>query len=123
MLLADHRWLAADKTADALTARYLAALAPDWYERNHEDTARLRSRLLIEHRTAHDMASSEREILRMFDEAEFSLSFYKRRCDALQGWQSRMRDPERTVVCDILANGCTLPAEHAGDRYEQEQQT
>lgn len=45
MLLADHRWLAADKTADALTERYLAALAPDWYARTHEDTARLRSRL------------------------------------------------------------------------------
>jgi hypothetical protein len=45
MLLADHQWLAADKTADALTARYLAALAPDWYTRQHEDTARLRSRL------------------------------------------------------------------------------
>jgi hypothetical protein len=45
MLLADHRWLAADKTADALTERYLAALAPDWYMRQHEDTARLRSRL------------------------------------------------------------------------------
>lgn len=40
MLLADHRWLAADKTADALTERYLAALAPDWYARQHEDTAR-----------------------------------------------------------------------------------
>lgn len=45
MLLADHRWLAADKTADALTERYLAALAPDWYARQHEDTAHLRSRL------------------------------------------------------------------------------
>ena len=41
--------------------------------------------------------------------------FYKRRCDALQKWQSKMRDPERTIVCDILANGCTL--EPAGDRY------
>ena len=45
MLIADHRWLAADKTADALTERYLAALSPDWYSRHHEDTARLRSRL------------------------------------------------------------------------------
>ena len=45
MLLADHRWLASDKTADALTERYLAALAPDWYARSHEDTAHLRSRL------------------------------------------------------------------------------
>lgn len=45
MLLADHQWLASDRTADALTSRYLAALAPDWYARGHEDTASLRSRL------------------------------------------------------------------------------
>lgn len=45
LLLADHRWLAADKTADALTERYLAALAPDWYTRQHEDVGQLRSRL------------------------------------------------------------------------------
>lgn len=31
--------------------------------------------------------------------------FYKRRCDALQNEQSGMRDPERQIVCDILANG------------------
>ncbi len=45
LLLADHRWLASDKTADALTSRYLAALAPNWYKRSHEDVAQLRSRL------------------------------------------------------------------------------
>lgn len=44
-------------------------------------------------------------------------AFYKRRCDALQAWQSSMRDPERTVVCDILANGFTLDQPFAGDRY------
>lgn len=35
------------------------------------------------------------------------LDFYKRRCDALQREQSKMRDPERKAVCDILANGST----------------
>lgn len=54
------------------------------------------------------------EIERLKDEA----AFYKRRCGALQAWQSRMRDPERTVVCDILANGFTLPPANAGDRYD-----
>jgi len=52
---------------------------------------------------------------KQLDDALRSLDFYKRRCDALQNWQSKMRDPERTIVCDILANGCTL--EPAGDRY------
>lgn len=37
-----------------------------------------------------------------------SLDFYKSRCDALQACQSTMRDPERTMVCDILANGSLL---------------
>ena len=45
-------------------------------------------------------------------------AFYKRRCDALQAWQSKMRDPERTAVCDILANGATLAESVAGMRYK-----
>lgn len=36
-----------------------------------------------------------------------SLNFYKRRCDELQRIQSKMRDPERQMVCEILANGTT----------------
>ncbi len=46
-----------------------------------------------------------------------SLDFYQRRCEALQSWQSKMRDPERTIVCDILANGFTLDPAFAGNRY------
>jgi hypothetical protein len=34
-----------------------------------------------------------------------SLDFYKKRCELLQKYQSKMRDPERKTVCDILANG------------------
>ena len=37
-----------------------------------------------------------------------SRDFYKRRTDELQKTQSQMRDPERTMVCDILANGRLL---------------
>lgn len=33
--------------------------------------------------------------------------FYQKRCDALQQAQHHMRDPERKMVCDILANGMT----------------
>lgn len=39
---------------------------------------------------------------------ERSLEFYKARMNNLQCWQSSMRDPERKIVCDILANGFTL---------------
>ena len=42
------------------------------------------------------------------DDLRSSLDFYKRRCDALQACQSTMRDPERIMVCDILANGSLL---------------
>jgi hypothetical protein len=55
------------------------------------------------------------DLIQERDDALSSLDFYKRRVDALQQWQSKMRDPERTVVCDIIANGRTL--EPAGDRY------
>ena len=48
--------------------------------------------------------------------AEFSRDFAARRCELLQQWQSRMRDPERQIVCDILANGLTLP-DPDGSRY------
>jgi hypothetical protein len=41
----DHRWLAHDDTASALTERYLAALAPDWYVREHEDVSYFRQRI------------------------------------------------------------------------------
>ena len=44
-----------------------------------------------------------------------SAQFYRRRVESLQSWQSKMRDPERTIVCDIIANGVTL--DPAGDRY------
>ena len=55
--------------------------------------------------------------LEELQELRDTAAFYKRRCDALQAWQSSMRDPERTVVCDILANGFTLDQPFAGDRY------
>lgn len=41
----DARWLAANPVAAALTQRYEAALADDWYTRSHEDVSALRVRL------------------------------------------------------------------------------
>jgi len=37
-----------------------------------------------------------------------SRDWYKHRCNNLQAAQKNMRDPERTMVCDILANGALL---------------
>ena len=36
---------------------------------------------------------------------------------ALQMHQKKMREPERTMVCDILANGELMHPTVAGDRY------
>lgn len=44
------------------------------------------------------------------------LAWYRARADVLQAVQARMRDPERTMVCDVLANGCLLP-DPDGVRY------
>ena len=45
-------------------------------------------------------------------ELEDSVRFFAIRCEELQEIQSRMRDPERQMVCDILANG--KPRDKAG---------
>lgn len=48
--------------------------------------------------------------------AQASRDFYKQRCELLQQVQKYMRDPERTIVCDILANNSLLP-DPEGKRY------
>jgi len=45
-----------------------------------------------------------------------SLSFYRRRVELLQYVQHTMRDPERVLVCDILANAM-LMRDQSGERY------
>lgn len=45
LLSLDARWLAANPVAEALTQRYEAALADDWYARSFEDVSALRARL------------------------------------------------------------------------------
>lgn len=45
--------------------------------------------------------------------------FYKTRCKLLQKVQKYMRDPERQIVCDILANNSLLP-DPSGVRYGQD---
>ncbi len=55
--------------------------------------------------------AEQRELIPSEDlirELERSLEWYKKRTNMLQCWQSLMRDPERKIVCDILANGFTL---------------
>lgn len=55
------------------------------------------------------------DLAKELDAVREALQWYMRRCDHLQRAQHRMRDPERTMVCDILANGSLLVPE--GQRY------
>lgn len=58
MLLQDGRWLAHDKTAAALTERYLNALKPDWYSHHFGDIRQLREDLaLCPHQAREHMAA------------------------------------------------------------------
>lgn len=78
---------------------------PDW----HSAVAKARSVYLAMLAAAPQPPEAEENPLQeQLDEALQSLEFYKRRCDLLQSIQPRMRDPERTMVCDVLANGHLL---------------
>lgn len=51
----------------------------------------------------------EEQIINFAKELLESESFYKKRVEELQKIQSQMRDPERKMVCDIIANGRPSP--------------
>ena len=57
------------------------------------------------------------EMIERLELAEFSMAWHRRRWMALQMHQAKMREPERTMVCDILANGELMHPTVAGDRY------
>jgi hypothetical protein len=57
----------------------------------------------------------ESELQERLNDALSSLEFYKPRVEALHNWQGKMREPERTIVRDIIANGQTH--ENPGVRY------
>jgi hypothetical protein len=57
------------------------------------------------------------------EDLRWERDWYKQRCNSLQCLQATMREPERTLVCDILANGHIL-SDPYGNRYgEGKQQT
>ena len=57
------------------------------------------------------------EMIERLEEAEASVAWHQRRWMALQAHQMKMREPERTIVCDIIANGELIHPTVAGDRY------
>ena len=57
------------------------------------------------------------EMIERLEAAESSVAWHRRRWMALQMHKTKMREPERTMVCDILANGELMHPTVAGDRY------
>lgn len=56
-------------------------------------------------------------MIERLEDAESSVAWHRRRWMALQMHQMKMREPERTMVCDIIANGELMHPTVAGDRY------
>ena len=56
-------------------------------------------------------------MIERLEAAESSVAWHRRRWMALQMHQTKMREPERTMVCDILANGELMHPTVSGDRY------
>ena len=59
---------------------------------------------------------TEADLAKELEAMRTSRDWYKKRCEMLGEVQKHMRDPERTLVCDILANGMLLP-DSKGERY------
>jgi hypothetical protein len=82
------------------------------------------SKELLEH--LNKIIELDKEIQQIQDKQikrlENSLRFNKSRWELLQKVQIYMRDPERTIVCDILANNSLLP-DPKGTRYGQDLRT
>ena len=57
------------------------------------------------------------EMIERLELAESAVAWHRRRWLALQMHQTKMREPERTMVCDILANGELMHPTVSGDRY------
>lgn len=56
------------------------------------------------------VATTIEELQKQLKRERRRADFYKQRCSLLEKHQSGMREPERTLVCDILANGMLLTA-------------
>ncbi len=83
----------------------------DWRRGHHDDTAQPDPRDIG---LAIDAAI---EMIERLEAAESSVAWHQRRWLALQMHQTKMREPERTMVCDILANGELMHPTVAGNRY------
>ena len=66
-----------------------------------------------------EWSGDKQDVLEFARELIKENDFYISRCELLQKVQKYMRDPERQIVCDILANNSLLP-DPSGVRYGQD---
>jgi len=93
---------------------------PGWVI-NIQPIANRRMTIINEIRSRPHTSTPQTELQPSFDiidDLERQLKFYKDRINYLQCWQSSMRDPERKIVCDILANGFTLTTKEDVDNAD-----
>jgi hypothetical protein len=90
-------------------------------EKDEPEVFTARSEFMAEVRSRPHTSTPQIELQPSFDiidDLERQLKFYKDRINYLQCWQSSMRDPERKIVCDILANGFTLTTKEDVDNAD-----
>lgn len=95
MVQGDHRWLAHDKVADALTTRYLAALAPDWMSRVHACPDHFRREIGLEPQHAFKVAEPA-EVLARAQRLERGEPIYSDGPLPERGWDCAPNQPSRS---------------------------
>jgi 2-hydroxychromene-2-carboxylate isomerase len=99
----DNRWLAGNPIADALTERYLAALADDWQMRVFEEQAQLRSRLGLDPHELQRAGGSE--------------ALWRHRFESAETERKRLYDLVNTPELANFSKAVRLEAAHQVERW------
>ena len=108
--------------SQAETVSRLRRLADDWRKEEKQLCEQLGNEIIPRSMRARRIKDTEAidmavDMIERLEAAESSVVWHRRRWMALQMHQMKMREPERTMVCDILANGELMHPTVAGDRY------
>lgn len=104
------------------TVSRLRRLADDWHKEEKQLCDQFGNEIIPRSMRARKIKDTKAidaviGMIERLEAAESSAAWHRRRWMALQVHQVKMREPERTMVCDILANGELMHPTVAGDRY------
>ena len=121
-LIAAHPRDGGSRMTPTETVSRLRRLADDWRKEEKQLCEQFGSEIVprsMRARRIKDTKTLEAaiELIERLELAESSVVWHRRRWMALQMHQSKMREPERTMVCDILAHGELMHPTVSGDRY------